>query len=362
MSILQWRRHTNFSVRLQDGTAFTMERGGTLLETALRSGLRAPHNFRVGACTTCRCRVVSGKAKSLIDRAYVLQPQEIADQVFLARQMLPASDLVVDWEMQRDADVKHAATVVGLRQLTPRVWRVSISVDAELSALPGQYVCVTEEPVRGEPGVRQFSLVTVTVAQHKTVLEIDVARRPGGCMSGWLTREDAIESSLLIEGPFGNCVAQKELAPLIAVGAGSGIGAALGVLCYSHRRWPMRATALLAYGVQANDIYGIREVADSAAAAGVQHFARASVEEPPVTADMSHGRAPAGLVAAFNDAAAMAHADGKRNCQVLLYGPPGFVGCCVDVLVRVGVSAERIRFDHYQPYSAARSPAPAQQC
>jgi ferredoxin-NADP reductase len=203
--------------------------------------------------------------------------------------------------------------------------------------------------------------VTVTVAQHKTALEIDVARRPGGGMSGWFTREDAIGSSVLIEGPFGNCVAQEDLAPLIAVGAGSGIGAALGVLHYSHRRWPMRATALLAYGVQANDIYGVRKVADSAAAAGVQHFARASVEEPPVPADMSHGRAPAGLVAAFNDAAAMARADGERDCQVLLYGAPGFVDCCVDVLVRTGVSAERICFDRYQPYSAARSPAPAQQ-
>src|SRR5256885_544155 len=113
-SLFQSRRPTSFNVRLQDGTFFSVLIDETLLEAALRSGLHAPHSCRVGACTTCRCRILDGSAKSLTDRAYVLQPREIEKGVFLACQTLPTSDLVVDWEMQREAQPEHAATIVGL--------------------------------------------------------------------------------------------------------------------------------------------------------------------------------------------------------------------------------------------------------
>jgi ferredoxin-NADP reductase/ferredoxin len=362
-SIFQQRRRTNFSVRLQDGTAFFVQTGETLLEAALRSGLRAPHSCRVGACTTCRCRIVGGTAKSLTDRAYVLQPQEIEEGVFLACQTLPASDLVVDWEMQREAPPEHAATIVGLRQLTPRVSRVSISVDTTFQALPGQYVNITMEPVPGAPLARPFSLVSVAVARGRTVLGVDVAGRAGGA-SSWLTSDAAAGAGVRIEGPFGDCVAREGLFPLIAVGAGSGIGAASGALLYSHRRWPMRPTALLAYGGQTQDIYGLDEVADSAGAAGVPHLSRAWVEQSTaVTADISVGRAPTGLAAALFEAAAMSRVarNTDRDCEVLLYGPPGFVDCCIELLAGCGVSAERIRYDRYQPYRATCSAASAGQ-
>ena len=87
-------------VRLQDGRVFTVKAGETLLEAALRCGLRVPHNCRVGACATCRCKVVSGRARSLVDRAYVLPQEELGNAVFLACQTLPLSDLVVDWTLQ----------------------------------------------------------------------------------------------------------------------------------------------------------------------------------------------------------------------------------------------------------------------
>ncbi len=362
--MFQTRRRRNYDVRLQDGTAFIADPGETLLEAALRSGLRAPHNCRVGACGTCRCRLVRGKVKSLIDRAYVLQPHEIKNEVFFACQTLPVSDLVVDWEMKRDAEADHSANIVGSRQLTPRVWRVSISVDAELNALPGQYVRVTIEPARGQSLVRQFSLVTVTVMQGRTALDIDVTRRTRGRVSNWLTRDGGVGSGIRIEGPFGNCVAQEDLGPLIAIGAGSGIGAAMGVLIHSHKHLPKRPTALLAYGGQTHDIYGLEEVADSAREAGVRHFCRAWVEEQTtLVPNISSGRAPIGLATALAEATAMSCVGGDvdRDCQVLLYGPPGFVDCSIDSLVRSGMSAERIRNDRYQPYDATPSPALAEQ-
>jgi ferredoxin-NADP reductase len=292
----------------------------------------------------------------------VLPPRDIEEGTFLACQTLPASDLVVDWEMQREAQPEHAATLVGLRQLTPRVWRVSIAVNAVFQALPGQYINLMMEPAPGSPMVRPFSLVSVVETRGRTVLEMDVARRADGCASSWLTSDAATGAGVRIQGPFGDCVAREELAPLIAVGAGSGIGAALGVLLYSHRRWPTRLTALLAYGGQTQDIYGLDEVSDSAGTAGVPHLSRAWVEKSTAAAtDIAIGCAPTGLAAALFEATAMSRTahNTDHDCEVLLYGPPGFVDCCIELLAGNGVSAERIRYDRYQPYRAARVTAPA---
>jgi ring-1,2-phenylacetyl-CoA epoxidase subunit PaaE len=71
--------------------------GETVLQAALKAGLKAPYACSGGMCSTCRARVVSGAAHMLVN--YSLEPWEIEKGFTLACQAVPTTDpLVLDWD------------------------------------------------------------------------------------------------------------------------------------------------------------------------------------------------------------------------------------------------------------------------
>ena len=342
------------SVRLQDGTVFNVLAGETVLDAALRAGLPAPHNCRVGACTTCRCTLVGGTARSLVDRCYVLTQEDIRSGTHLACQMRPTSDIEVHWRMGGPRLEAHTATIVARRPLTARVWRMSLLIETRFAALPGQHVEIMVGCDGYPPVVRPFSVVHASTGSTYTRLDIDVARRDNGAVSAWLTRDDAVGSALQIAGPFGTCCAEDRGGPLLTIGAGSGIGAAAGVLSRSHATRPRRQTMLLAYGTRTADLYGLEELALGAQQAGARHRSLAWARHGPFDTPMvSQGRAPDGLLEALIEHGTV------RDGQVLLYGPGGFIDTCMGALTAAGIPPHRIRCDRYQPPRAGASPVPA---
>ena len=351
LSLFKTRSRTECEVRLHDGTRFRVRPGETLLDAALGAGLDAPYNCRVGACRTCRCEVVEGKAKSLVDRAYVLEPHDLQRGAYLACQTQPLSDLVLRWEMGHRPESGLAAKVSGLVQLTPRVWRVSLITQRALQASPGQYVGVRVPQGDNPAWLRPYSIVALAPHLDGSLLHLDVARHAGGRMSTWLTSADAIGQAVQLAGPFGDCVSGPDPTPLAAAGAGSGIGAACGALMESHARHPGRPTLLLAYGVQVQDLYGADELAASARRHGARHLSLAWAEHAPTaTSGTARGRAPLGLDAIGAWAASWSRTPSQAtpDARVLLYGPGGFIDACLPVLHDMGFGAERIRFDRYQ--------------
>lgn len=73
----------------------TVEKGQTLLNAALESGINWPHKCKVGSCGSCSARIVSGKIKAQIDFAYVLSPEALKAGYVLACQSELRSDITV---------------------------------------------------------------------------------------------------------------------------------------------------------------------------------------------------------------------------------------------------------------------------
>ncbi|WLD57488.1 2Fe-2S iron-sulfur cluster-binding protein [Salinispirillum sp. LH 10-3-1] len=67
----------------------------TVLEAALREGIRFPHRCRVGGCATCKCQLIEGKIKALTDTSYVLSGEELDSGYILACQSLPLTDIEI---------------------------------------------------------------------------------------------------------------------------------------------------------------------------------------------------------------------------------------------------------------------------
>jgi 3-phenylpropionate/trans-cinnamate dioxygenase ferredoxin reductase subunit len=72
---------------------FPLEHGQTVLDAALSNGIDFPHNCQQGACSSCKCTLVSGEIRELADFAYVLDEDELALGMILACQSTAKSDL-----------------------------------------------------------------------------------------------------------------------------------------------------------------------------------------------------------------------------------------------------------------------------
>ncbi|MEN9281960.1 MAG: hypothetical protein RL594_895 [Bacteroidota bacterium] len=71
-------------------TEFTVEPDETILAAAQRANLDPPYACQIGACCTCRARLVSGTA--IMDEREALSDDEIADGYILTCQAHPTSD------------------------------------------------------------------------------------------------------------------------------------------------------------------------------------------------------------------------------------------------------------------------------
>ncbi|MEZ5854576.1 MAG: 2Fe-2S iron-sulfur cluster-binding protein [Hyphomicrobiaceae bacterium] len=72
---------------------FDVAPGEAIVDAALRQGVRAPYSCKGGMCSTCRAKLVEGKATMAVN--YSLEPWELEQDFLLACQARPNSDRVV---------------------------------------------------------------------------------------------------------------------------------------------------------------------------------------------------------------------------------------------------------------------------
>ena len=81
-----------FGTKPKDSTARLMPSGKsvhvakntTLLNAALEDGHDWPHNCKFGSCGECKCKLVKGKIKPMVDFSEALTKEELADDYILS--------------------------------------------------------------------------------------------------------------------------------------------------------------------------------------------------------------------------------------------------------------------------------------
>lgn len=75
-----------------------LEDGDTILTTAMRAGMDPPFSCQLGACSTCRAKLIEGTVR--MDANDVLTESEVAEGYILTCQSHPTSErIVVDYDM-----------------------------------------------------------------------------------------------------------------------------------------------------------------------------------------------------------------------------------------------------------------------
>jgi CDP-4-dehydro-6-deoxyglucose reductase len=209
-------------VHLNSGKIFEAANDISLLEAATMSGVSLPYSCKTGRCSSCKCRVLSGKTKALVSELGLTE-KEKSEGWILSCVRSVETEVVLDVEDLGDVLLPEARTLAcrisRLDKLAPDVIKVILRLppNAIFNFIPGQYIDII-----GTSGIRRsYSLANAPKAEN--TLELHIRAVKNGEMSEYWFNQSAVNDLLRLYGPQGTFflrnIAKRDLI-FLATGTG----------------------------------------------------------------------------------------------------------------------------------------------
>jgi NAD(P)H-flavin reductase/ferredoxin len=324
------------------GDRFPVHPKQTLLQAALSAGVPFPHDCKVGTCGTCKCRLVEGKVKSILDLSYTLSREELEQGYILACQSIVKSDLTVFLDRSMEGPSHTVKTINGVirkyESLTHDILKIAIELEESIIYEAGQYADLSVPGIR-EP--RSYSFADAPKEQGQTEISFFIRRVPNGEMTGWLHGQDRTGEKVTVTGPYGSFYLRPSNQPMVCIAGGSGLAPIKAILEQAAKQGG-NIPVLFLFGARTQrDLYCL-DVIDQIASSwnAPFHFVPVLSEEP-ADSDWSGAR---GLVTE--------HIKDHPGVQVstskaYLCGPPGMIDAAISKLNECGVTTDQIFFDKF---------------
>ncbi|SAI50437.1 CDP-6-deoxy-delta-3%2C4-glucoseen reductase [Bordetella ansorpii] len=213
---------------IESGAEFTVNPDETVLEAALRSGAKMPHECTFGACGTCRVHVLQGQVR-YDEPPMGLTDEEGSQGYALACQARPCSDLQLSAPGSRMVFAEPrrvAASVADVTALCEGVTRLRLALpeDLDLDYRAGQYMNVWLD----DDAPRSFSMAT---APAGNLVEFHIRGISGGRFTDGMLRALKPGDRLDVEIPLGVfCLHEDDWRPMILAATGTGIAPLRAIL------------------------------------------------------------------------------------------------------------------------------------
>lgn len=330
-----------------DGT-FQVKKNETILDAALRAGVEFPNDCRVGACTTCKCRVVEGSISEITKSALVLDRADSAAGYVLACQSVPKTDVrvLVDTigTKRLHPKVTTKATVLRKRVLTHDTVEFVLATDAPMTYTAGQYARLRVPSITADD--RSYSFARAPRAETGRELVFYVREVPGGALSPAIVRSIDVGTVVEVEGPFGEFRLADGTHPVLAIAGGSGLAPVRALIEQIAAEGSAHPVTLLFGARTERDLYDLDELAAlGAGLAGGFTFVPILSHE----AEGSSWSGERGLVTSVVGRHVVA------GTRAYLCGPPPMIDAAIAELGRAGVDGSRIAFDKFTDRSHQKS-------
>ncbi len=219
----------NLVSRSDTGETFEIADGESILEAALRVGVRLPHECTFGGCGTCRIKVQQG-AVHYDEFPMALTEDEHEQGFALACQAKPLSDLVIEPAtagLEFADPVSVTAQVVAVDALTPGITRLRLQLPSlpEVAYRPGQYMNI----LLPEEGARSFSMACVPTKDN--MVDFHIRRISNGYFTEGILDTLRPGDRLDIEVPHGTfCYHPDDWRPMILAATGTGMAPIRAIL------------------------------------------------------------------------------------------------------------------------------------
>ncbi|WP_027855952.1 NADH:ubiquinone reductase (Na(+)-transporting) subunit F [Marinobacterium jannaschii] len=207
------------------GDVIELDEGQTLLDAALRQGVWLPFACGHGTCGTCKVQVLDGDVDHGEASGFALMDIERDEGKVLACCCTAESDLTIEADIDVDPDFAghpvqdFVATVSEVRNLSPTIKGIWLSLDRDIEFQAGQYINLH---IPGVEGVRAFSIASKP--SDKRNIELHVRHVPDGKGTTYLHQQLQVGDTLDLSGPYGQFFTRKsDDQDAIFIGGGSGV-------------------------------------------------------------------------------------------------------------------------------------------
>jgi CDP-4-dehydro-6-deoxyglucose reductase len=219
-----------FNVRIEpSGHSFSVARGETILDAALRHNIGLPYGCRNGRCGSCMATLLEGDVGYPDEEMAALEGA--AADACLACQAIPASDLVLEVREVESAGEIEVRTlpcrVAKSEQLAHDVMRLFLKLpeNQRLQFLAGQYL----DFILPNGHRRAFSIAN---APHDDdFIELHIRHVSGGEFTEQVFSTIREKAILRIQAPLGTFVLQEQSQrPIVFMGGGTGFAPLKGMI------------------------------------------------------------------------------------------------------------------------------------
>src|SRR5436305_2119913 len=334
-------------VRFQPvGIEIEVNEDETVLNAAFRQGVSLTHGCREGQCSACKSFLLDGDLEMEKYSTFALPEYESDEGYVLLCRSHAYSDLEVEL-INYDEDILRLGipietfqtTIEEIEPLTHDIRRLvlkPVASEKKLRFNAGQYASIripdTEE-------YRAYSMANTP--RNIDTLEFIIKVFPGGRFSGLLDGGFTLGQPLEIKGPYGVfMLREKTDSEIICIGGGSGM-APLWSLLNDMAERGIKRRATYYYGARTRkDLFYLDRLNQLAERLPGFRFVPAL---SMATAEDNWD----GETGFITDVLDRDLKTGQRHTQAYLCGPPPMIDAAIPVLVRKGISEDRIFFDKF---------------
>ena len=336
-------------VRFQPvGIEIEVNEDETVLNAAFRQGVSLTHGCREGQCSACKSFLLDGDLEMEKYSTFALPEYESEEGYVLLCRSHAYSDLEVEL-INYDEDILRLGipivtlqtTVEEIEPLTHDIKRLVLKF-----AEPGQKMLFTagqyaDIRIPGSDEHRAYSMAnTPSTNGH---LEFIIKVFPGGRFSGLLEGGISVGQELVVKGPYGVfMLREKSNSEIVCIGGGSGMAPIWSLLnSMAERGIERRATYFYGARTRKDLFYLDRLQQLEERLPGFRFVPALSMATPEDEWD-----GETGLITEVLERNLEA---GQTQMQAYLCGPPPMIDAAIPVLVRKGISEDRIFFDKFTP-------------
>ena len=334
-------------VRFQPvGIEIEVNEDETVLNAAFRQGVSLTHGCREGQCSACKSFLLDGDLEMEKYSTFALPEYESEEGYVLLCRSHAYSDLEVELINYDEDILRLGIPIVTLQTIVEEIEPLTHDIKRlvlkftepgkKMLFTAGQYADIR---IPGSDEHRAYSMAnTPSTNDH---LEFMIKIFPGGRFSSLLEGGIRVGQELVVKGPYGVfMLREKSNSDIVCIGGGSGM-APLWSLLNSMAERGVERKATYFYGARTRkDLFYLDRLQQlEERLPGFRFVPALSMATPEDEWDGETG--PITEVLDRNLEA------GQTQMQAYMCGPPPMIDAAIPVLVRKGISEDRIFFDKF---------------